>query len=224
MKTRIQFNPELILALGCAAGWFSLWLFALRPVAVRPQIASAGPEFIRLIADDETLNRLKAPTLFALPSIEGFSGEFLEKRIDLPLTLEKPSDPARYLPRTPPRAPAINPELLMEKTAVSQNPLPIPGDTPQAATPPAAATQLFLSPELSRRAEGPLSLTISRTGLPDTLRVNLTVRADGTVESAFFEQPVTNTALAGAIRTLRFKPGKQKTEGWMDVHFPTEGN
>jgi hypothetical protein len=224
VKTRIQFTPETTLAILCAASWFILWLLIFQPASIPPHIPFAGPEFIRLIADDETLNKLKAPTLFALPSPEGFSGEFLETRIDLPLTLEKPSDPARYLPRQNLPVPAINPALLMGKTAFLQSPLPIPGDMPPAITPPPTATQLFLSPELSRRAEGPLSLTIKKPGFPDTLRANLVIRADGTVESAFFEQPVTNPALAGAIRNLQFKPGKQKTEGWIDVRFPTEGN
>lgn len=224
MKTCIQFTPETTLAILCATGWFALWLLVFQPKPVPPQIPVTDPEFIRLIADDETMNRLKAPTLFALPSIEGFSGKFLETRIDLPLTLEKPTDPARYLPRKKTPSPAINPALLMGKTAFSQRPLPVPDNTPSTRNPQPDAIQLFLSPELSRRSGRPLSLTVAKAGLPDTLRVNLTVRADGTVESAFFEEPVANTALAGAIRKLQFKPGKQKTEGWMDIRFPSEVN
>jgi hypothetical protein len=222
VKNRVQLTPALTAALLCAAGWFAFWLFLFRPASQPPVIPPAHPEVIRLIADEQPLSKLKTPTLFALPSAEGFSGRFLENRVDLPLTLEKPSSPVRYLPRENSAVPGMNQALLMEDTAVPQGALPIPGVTPRTAVPPATTTQLFLSPELKARAGEIHPLNISVTGLPETVRVNLAVRPDGMVERAFFETPVTNAALLGAIRVLPFKPAQATTEGWIDIRFPQE--
>jgi hypothetical protein len=223
VKNRVQLTPALVAALLGSAGWFAFWLIAFRPAPLRSVILFAHPEVVRLVADEATLSQLKTPTLFALPSAKGFSGRFPENRIGLPLTLEKPSSPIRYLPRENSASSGVKQALLMEETAIPQNSLPAPGVTPRAAVSPATATHLFLSPELKARAGDIHPLDIAASGLSGSVRVNLAIRPDGMVESAFFETPVTNTALLSAIRMLPFKPANEKTEGWIDIRFPQEG-
>lgn len=223
MKIRVQFTPALTAALLGAGGWFVLWLFAFQPAPLHPAIPSPHPEVTRLVTDDETLRKLKTPTLFALPSDEGFSGRFLENQVNLRLTLEKTNSPARYLSPGKTAAPGVDRSLLMAETALPRTAaLPAPGTSPRPAIRPAAGTQLFLSPELKLRTEDTQQLNIASSGLPETIRVNLAIRSDGTVEYAFFETPVTNTALLSAVRQLQFKPAKEKTEGWMDIRFAQE--
>ena len=223
MKIRIQFTPALTVAILCAAGWFTLWLFAFRPAPLRPAMPSLHPEVIRLVANDEPLRKLKTPTLFALPAVAGFSGRFVENQVNLRLTLEKPATPVRYMPKENHAAPDVNRTLLTAETVLPLGTLSVPGTASRPAIRPAAGTQLFLSPELNPRASEPPRLNIAASGLPETIRVNLAVRADGTVESAFFDAPVTNTALLSAIRQLQFKPSKEKKEGWIDIRFAQEG-
>lgn len=223
MKTRVQLTPELTIALLSATGWSVFCLLAFRPVPLHPVIRPAQPEVVRLIADEATLSRLKAPTLFALPSAEGFSGQFLENRVNIPLTLEQPSSPVRYLPIENSFVSGVPQTPLMEETAIPQSPLPVPGALPRTAVPPATGTRLFLSPELQTRAGTIPPLYIARDALPETVRVHLAVRPDGMVDQAFFDTPVTNTALLSAVRVLPFKPAKETTEGWIDIRFPQEG-
>jgi len=223
VKIRVQFTPVLTAALLCAAGWFTLWLFAFRPAPLLPVMPTIHPKVTRLVVEDEALRKLKTPTLFALPSDLGFSGRFVEDQVNLSLTLEKPAAPARYLPKENSAAPAVNRALLTAETVIPQGALPAPGTAPRSAIRPAVGTQLFLSPELKLRASEPPQLNIAAYGLPETVRVNLAVRADGTVEQAFFDTPVTNAALLGAVRQLQFKPSKEKTEGWIDLRFAQEG-
>lgn len=223
MKITIQFTPALTAALLCAAVWFAFWMLAFRPVPLRPPIPSVHPEATRLVTDDETMRKLKAPTLFALPSGEGFSGQFLETRVDLRLTLEKPASPVRFLAQENIAAPGVNQALLTSETDIPPGALPAPGSAPRTEIRPAEGTLLFLSPELKLRAAETLQLNIPGKGLPETVRVNLTVRPDGTVEHALFDTPATNAVLLSAVRQLRFKPAAEKTEGWIDIRFAQEG-
>ncbi len=223
MKIRIQFTPASAGALLCAIAWFAFWLFALRPAVPSPVITASQPEFTRLIADDATLDKLKAPTLFALPSTEGFSGLFLENVIDLHPALEKTNSPIRYLSPEKVVTPGVDRSYLMEETTLPHGALPAPGAAPRTAISPVAETQLFLSPELKLRAGDMPQLGVASSGMYGTLRVNLTVRTDGTVEYVFFETPVTNTALLSAIRQLRFKPASERTESWIEIRFAQEG-
>jgi hypothetical protein len=232
VKIRVQFTPELTAALLCAGGWLILWLFAFRPAPLHPAIPSPHPEVTRLVTDDETLRKLKTPTLFALPSDDGFSGRFpeddgfsgrfLDNQVNLNLTLEKTNSPARYLSPEKSAAPGVDRSLLMTKTALPKSELTAPGTSPRPAIRPVAGTRLFLSPELKLRTEDPQQLNVVSSGLPETIRVHLAVRSDGTVEYAFLETPVTNTALLSAVRQLQFKPARGKTEGWMDIRFTQE--
>lgn len=224
MKPSLQLTPEFSAALLCAAAAAVLWISLFRPALPGPAAAApARPELIRLIADDETLDKLKTPTLFALPSEEGFSGKFLESRMDLRLIHEKPASPARYLPNREIPAPGVDTALLNGKSLLPQEALPVPGSAPRTSLPADTATRLFFSPELEvRRSDNHLPGAFL-SGVPETVRVNLAIRPDGSVEYALFETPVTNTALLLAVRQMNFKPSEKQTEGWMDIRFVPEG-
>ena len=222
MKLRIQLTPALTVALLCAAGWFAFWLLAFRPALTLPKLPSVRPGFVRLSINDKVLNALNQPTRFALPSAEGFSGGLADDRMDLRLTLEKPTSPALYLPRATPAAAGIQPALLLEKTVLPKNALPLPGVAPRTAVPPATGIRLFFSPELTARGSD-LQLNLATAGLPETVRVNLAILPDGRVAQAFFETPVTNAALLSAVRQLQFKPAKTEKDGWVDIRFAQEG-
>ncbi|MCU0857233.1 MAG: hypothetical protein MUC65_02370 [Pontiellaceae bacterium] len=226
MKTRLQLTPELAVASVCAAGWFSLWLFAFRPAPHQPPAESSYPEVIRLVTDNETLRKLSTPTLFALPSDEGFSGRFVEDKITEEQMPKKPNSPARYLSREIPETPNVDQVLLTCETRLPQSELPIPGTAiSRPAIPPVPEIQLFLSPELKSRAGEFPPLKIASTDLPETLRVNLSVNPNGIIKHAFFETPVTNAALLTAIRNLSFKPAEKQTDGWIEIRFaPKEKN
>ncbi len=223
MKITVQFTPALTAALLCSAVWFAFWMLAFRPAPLRPPIPSVHPEATRLVTDDETMRKLKAPTLFALPSGEGFSGQFLENRVDLRLTLEKSASPVHFLAQENVAAPGVSQTLLTAETTLPTGALPAPESAPRTETRPAEDTRLFLSPELRLRSAETLQLNIAGKGLPETVRVNLTVRPDGTVEHALFDAPATNAVLLSAVRQLRFKPAADKTEGWIDIRFAQEG-
>ncbi len=221
MKIHVQFTPLLTAALLCAAGWFALWLFAFRPALPRTAIPAPHPEVTRLVTDDETLRKLKTPTLFALPSDAGFSGKFLEPE-QPDLSLEKTNSPARYLSAEKTASPGVDRSLLTTEAPFPKSELPAPGSLLRPAVRPVAGTQLVLSPALTVRANESLRLDIAATNRPETVRVNLAVRADGTIEYAFFETPATNVALLRAVRQLQFNPAKEKTEGWIDIRFTQE--
>jgi len=223
VKPSIQLTPELTAALICAAAGSVLWISVFRPALPQTAGIAQRPEFIRLIADDETLNKLKTPTLFALPSEEGFSGKFLENRLDLRLIHEKTSSPARYLPNREIPAPGIDRTLLSTAPVVPQQPLPVPGASPRPALPADDSVRLFFSPGLEARRGGAFFSGTGLSGVPETVRINLAVRPDGSVEYALFETPVTNAALLRAVRQMNFRPAGERTEGWMDVRFATEG-
>lgn len=224
MKNRVQFTPELTAALICAGGWILIWLLAFRPAQLQATDgASPRAELSRLIIDEKILDKLKAPTLFALPSEEGFSGRFIEDQVVRRISQEKPSSPGRYLPMNPAVAPRLNPERLVEQALITKETLPLPGVEPQLAARIASETQLFFSPELKARA-----VNFAPDALPildgqDSIRANLSIRADGTIATIFFETPVTNAALLNAIRRLPFKPAKEPSEGWVDIRFAQKG-
>lgn len=223
MKPRIQLTPELTAALLCAAAGSIFWLSAFRPGIPQTAAIPQRPEFIRLIADDETLNKLKTPTLFALPSEEGFSGKFLENRVDLRLIHEKTSSPARYLPSRETPAPGIDRTLLNTAPAIPQESLPVPGAAPRPVLSAGASVRLFFSPGLEARRGGASLSGTGLSGVPETVRIHLAVRPDGSVEYALFETPVTNAALLRAVRQMNFSPSGERTEGWMDIRFAPEG-
>lgn len=223
MKKNIQFTPELTAALLCAAGFFAIWLFGF---SLLPQAGYCRPrraELTRLVADEKTLDKLKAPTLFALPSETGFSGRFIRNRVDRPAATDKPVPAERFLAMTPPAVPVLDPEQLSEQAISIPDALPVPGARPQTAPVRETGTQLFFSPELKPRAPARLPDGLAEIPFQEPVRANLSVRADGTVESVFFDTPVTNAALIRAVRHMTFRPAKSPSDGWIDIRFAQGG-
>jgi hypothetical protein len=212
-------------ALLCAGGWFALWLLAFRPpLPSSPPPEVARPEFTRLIADEQTLDKLKTPTLFALPSAEGFSGQFIDDRIHLPPSTGTTPRPERYLPPATAAAPGVDLTLLTAETALTQSALPLPGTALRPTAPMAAAPrpQLFLSPELVARGPAP-AWPAAWTGPVLSVRAEITVRPDGSVAAVLLNEPSAEPLLLPALlRQLRFSPAERETTGWIDVRLMPE--
>jgi len=219
VKTRIQFTPALIMAIVCSLAWFALWLSAFHPVP-EPSFP-ATPHLAATIfpATDETLSPFRAPTLFALPSEQGFSGTFPEDRVNVRLSLERPHQPKTYLPRQPTDTPAPNPTQLTENIPLPESELPAPGATRTTVIRQPERIAFFFSPELASRATD-IETPDVITALPgSSIRIRLSVRPDGNVAHAFCETPIEQPTLLRAIRNLRFTPSSEKTEGWLDIRF-----
>lgn len=225
MKFRLQLSPALIAALLCAAGWYAFWFFTGQPAAPAVVKPSPVPVVSYLPGGSEAVRAVLSPTLFALPSDQGFSRGFPENRIDLRLTLEKPQQPARFLPRRPAAAPAVDAARLLAGMGLPPGRLPIPEALPAVQLPRTTErVQLFLSPELKVRAGTAPQLDLSSTNLPGQIRANLNVRTDGTVSRVLFDTPLESPALLRALLRLRFTPSEKETDGWLDIRFtPANG-
>jgi hypothetical protein len=222
---RIQLSPALIAALLCAAGWYAFWLFTGQPAAPAPVEPAPVPQVRYLPGGGEAVRAVLSPTLFALPSDQGFSRGIPEDRIDLRLTLEKPQQPARFLPRPLSAAPVVDAAGLLAGLGLPPGPLSVPEAFP--AIPPPRTTeriQLFLSPELKARAATAPQLDLSSPGQSGQVRANLSVRTDGTVSRVLFDTPLEDPALLRALLRLRFTPSEKETDGWLDIRFtPASG-
>ncbi len=232
MKHRLQLSPAFAAATVCALLWFALWLIPFRPIPLRAILSPTRPAAALCPPDAETTRELRSPTLFALPSEEGFSGTFPTSRINLfvPTTGHAVSNPLpeprinpadsqyTYLPRAPVTRPEPDQISLREALPRLKTDLPAPGARASSALPQPDRIALFLSPELQTRTDSPLQLTVSGE-LPSSVRIHLSIRPDGTVDQSIFETPVENETLAGAIRQLRFKPASSRTDGWLELRF-----
>lgn len=226
MKTRLKISPALGAALLCAILWFAFWLTAFTIQPLIKTIPQRHPTATYLPAGAENTRELLAPTLFALPSAQGFSGVFPETRVHMDLSLNQPEQapqPEFYLQYEP--TPRTEPDQvsLIETAPIPRAALPAPGTDPIQTAPRPGRIALFLSPELQPRTTEPMHLSISGE-LPSSVRVSLSVQPDGTVDQAFFETPIENAALAGAIRKLQFKPSATRTDGWLEIRFTPGGD
>ena len=219
MKSRIQLTPALIFAIACSVAWFAFWLLAFRPIPEPAPQPKIRPAVAICPVTDPTLNTLQAPTLFALPSEQGFSGTFPADRVNVDLSLERPHQPETYLSHQPAATPAPDQTQLIESIPRSESELPAPGGNRTTVIRNPEKIAFFFSPELAPRATGietPAEIEI----LPDaSVRIHLTVRPDGTVALAFFESPMEQPALLSAIRKLRFTPAPKETSGWLNIRF-----
>ncbi len=232
MKHRLQLSPAFAGATACALLWFALWLIPFRPVPLRTMLSPTRPAATFCPAGAETIRELRSPTLFALPSEEGFSGTFPESHINLfvptaghdvgdplPESRINPADSQyTYLPRAPFARPEPDQISLREALPRLKTDLPSPGACLSSAIPQPDRIALFLSPELQTRTNSPLQLKVSGE-LPTSVRIHLSICPDGIVDQAIFETPVENETLAGAIRQLRFKPASSRTDGWLELRF-----
>ena len=216
-------NRACWLALLCSVAWFALWLAAFRPIPESAAAPKPRPSITVVPANDDPLSRLRAPTFFALPSKEGFSGTFPEKRVNVHLSFEQPRQPEPYLTRQPSAATPDQTKLI-GRIPLPQSELPVPSATPTAVIRNPEKIAFFFSPELQPRATG-IEPPAEIESLPEaSVRIHLTVRSDGTVAHAFFETPTEQPALLGAVRTLRFNPAPEKTAGWLDIRFSPAKN
>ena len=219
MKNRFHFNPILALAVACTLLWFGFWIVAFEPApAPTEKVTATRPTASFWPKGAEPIRALHSPTLFAFPSEQGFSGTFPENNVNLKLSFERPKQPDLYLetnliPRAQPTHPLVN-----DKITLPQPALPIPTTTQPLSIPQPKGITLFLSPELQARSTDTLELDLSGE-LPDTIRVELQILPDGTVGQAFFDEPVQNKALLGAIRRLHFAPALDTTTGWLEIRF-----
>lgn len=212
-------NRAYWLASAFSVAWFALWLSAFRPFPEPEFQPEPRPVAAVCPAADEALSRLRAPTLFALPSKEGFSGTFPEKQVNVRPSLERPHQPETYLTRQPAAAPAPDQTKLIESIPLPQNELPAPGATPTEVIRNPEKIVFFFSPGLQPRAAD-IEVPAEIETLPEaSVRIHLTVRPDGTVEHAFFETPTKQPALLSAVRKLHFSPTPKTTDGWLDIRF-----
>ncbi len=227
MKTRLHPDLSFAAALLCATAWFAVWLTAFRPAPAARVIHPTNPSVALRPALASQPDALSRPSLFALPSEQGFSGTFPETRIDQSLKLAHPGLPDFYLPRETAARPAPSQIQFVEPVSLPKaGQLSVPGIArPEtAARPSDASTFLFLSPNLRLRSDSPFLLG-SVGPLPDFLRAHLRVETDGTVSQCFFETPLENSALDGVIRGLHFHPVQQATDGWLEIRVsPNGGN
>ena len=217
MKKHLQCCVAPLAALVCTALWFAPWLLAFDP-APRPAYVPKEMPSVGLWVHATFPNApLHAPTLFALPAEQGFSGEFPEKSVGLiPTSWERPRQSDIYLERNP--TPRFRPEQpnLNDTITLPHDPLEPASVTEPLAFPHPGRIALFLSPELQARTDGTPQLEISGN-LPESIRVYLKVRPDGSIDQTLFDPPIGNGHLTGAVRQLRFLPALQSTEGWLDI-------
>ncbi|MBC8206520.1 MAG: hypothetical protein ISR85_04860 [Kiritimatiellales bacterium] len=239
MKLRLQLTPALVAATVCALLWFAAWLIPFRPTPQREIIPLIRPAVCFWPGGAETIREIRSPSLFALPSEQGFSGNFPESRINLLVPSAGDIPGIAIKSRiTPPEHPAQNESYLMRNPVVRTQPdtvslletiprlttdLPFPNVRPASIIPQPDRIALFLSPELRARSDAPPQLAVPGE-LPASVRIHLSIRPDGTVDQALFETPVQNDALAGAIRQLRFEPATVRTEGWLELRFTPGGD
>lgn len=216
MKHILQISIVPAAALTGAFAWFAFWLTAFQPIVQHPVQPVPQPSAVLCHPADEPR---QSPTLFALPSKAGFSGDFPPNRVDVPLTLERPRQPETYLSRQPAAAPEPDQTKLVSTISFPQCDLPAPGAIRTTEPRHAEPIALFFSPSLAPRAQD-ITLPADIEPLPTgSIRIQLTVLPDGHVVHAFFDEPIKNAALMSAARTLRFSPADEETNGWLDIRF-----
>lgn len=227
MKTNLQITPELGAALLCALLWFAFWLTAFEIQSVKKMSKATRSLATFLPAGGEHARDFLAPTLFALPNEQGFSGTFPESSVHMDLALDQPEPAGRqefYLPYTPaPRAEPNQISLTENSPLPPRAELPAPGGEHIKSAPRPERFTLFLAPEIQPRTPAPMHLSLPGE-LPASVRVYLGIRPDGTVDRSLFDPPVKNQALAGAIRKLQFKPAPERTDSWLEIRFTPEGD
>jgi len=235
VKHTLQLSTAMGIATIFALLWFALWLVPFRPAPPPGAPAPAARPAAFLNTEIQDQQGLKSPALFALPSKKGFSGGFPEAGINLlmpsgeagagsllPESSLREPEPPRYVARKPAERESPDQVSLQEAIPELKMELPAPATRPMSSVLQPKKIALFLSPELQTRTDEPLELKLSGT-LPPSVRVYLGIRPDGTVDQVLFGTPVENSALAGAIRKLRFKPAARRTDSWLDLRFTPGG-
>jgi hypothetical protein len=189
---------------------------------VRPVLASPPPARLQPI-DISQVPPYSAPTLFALPSEQGFSEHFPADRINLDLSFAPPKQPQFFLEPGRIREGDPNPESLSPAIKPIRAGLRLPGIAAKTTTIPQTGLILSVSPELLQRATQ-LTLPVRTDKLPAYARAHIRVEPNGMVSRCFFDTTPKNTALPAAVRALRFAPAPQATEGWIEIRYTPEEN
>lgn len=210
------------LALLCALLWFAVWVMAFQPLPHQAEPHPVRPRLCVFSNKSPTLRTVQNPTIFALPSPQGFSETFPEARVNITLSLEQPPQPEFYLSRETVVRPAPNQGQLFEAAPLPKSSLPRPGAKKMAPVPQPERIALFLSPELQNRIQSPLEIEISGT-LPASIRIHLKIQPNGIISQTFFQPAVESPELTGALRKLRFTPTATQTDGWIDLRFTPKG-
>jgi len=219
VKPAIQLCTTIGAAFICALLWFSFWFTAFNhPSAEKTPRPNYPRAAIWTRTAPNTIQDLRAPTRFAFPSKEGFSGNFPESHVRLKLSADQPKQPQIYLQTNPfPRKRPEQPQLY-ETVSLPHAQLTTPATTQPLIIPQPERISLFFSPELAARIDRPMQLLLSND-IPQSIRIHLNIQPDGTVSQALFDTPVKNNQLAGAVRQLRFAPALTASDGWMDIRL-----
>ena len=214
MKPPLQITRPLGIALGAATLWVAFWLVAFRPVTptrpvVRRPIARLSVARLSDIPD------FIDPALFALPSRQGFSGDFPADRLNSGPRFTSPEQQQYFLEAGVIREGDPNPAPLYHTVRPVQTELPRPNAADAApALPP--GLHLSVSPELSDRATATALPELSGD-LPAYARVHIRVEPNGTVSRCFFDTPPPTDALPAAVRSLRFAPAPHPVDSWIEI-------
>jgi hypothetical protein len=223
VKKALQFSPALVIATLLAILWFAIWLSLFEPIGVTRAEPSIAPTTTYLPVIDEPFRTLRSPMLFALPSQYGFSGTFPARYATAEISLEAPQQKefvlAREAVRTPPPSTrTLDPVPLLEEALTRPAIGPKPPTLPQPEQ-----TAFYFSKELQQRLVENPSLDIPGA-LPDSVKASVTVLPNGKVGQLFFDTPLENPALAGALRKLKFRPADGYTSGQLEIRFVSEGS
>jgi hypothetical protein len=218
VKIPIHLTTASGAALLCTLLCFAFLLTAFNPARSEKVEEPNYPNMALWQNGAEAVRDLHSPTRFALPSREGFSGEFPESNVHLELSLERPHQPTKYLNNNPISRRRPDQPHLREEVPLPHDQVLIPATTKSLIVPQPEHISLFLSPELQTRVDKPLQIDLE-TALDQSVRVHLNILPDGTVSQALFEEPVKSIELTGAIRQLRFAPALVSTTGWLEIRF-----
>ncbi|QHI68161.1 hypothetical protein [Tichowtungia aerotolerans] len=221
MKFSVQFTPALGGALICTLLWYAFWLVAFQPNADHPVLSAVQGNASLQMANASQIPDFSNPTLFALPSQQGFSEGFPSDRVSLTLRFDSPKQPLFDLPPGDIRKGDPNPAPLMEAVAAPGSKIHLPGSTRIVRVRQGQRVELFLSPELRTRMDQPPEIDPPGE-LPESVRVHLNVRPNGTVANIFFDTPVQNPHLIAAVMRLRFAPASKQTTGWLELRCKGE--
>lgn len=216
MKPDIQFTPEMKAALICTLLWFALWTLAFQPEPVREMLPPVETNAGLRTADARDIPRFSSPTLFALPSRQGFSDTFPEDRVNMTLQFESPDQPSYELPPGSFREGDPNPAPLYEAVAFPRTEEHLPGSFQIRPAIQPGRVEYFFPPNLKNRLINQPDRNPPGE-LPESVRVRLKVNADGIVERVFFETPTQNQNLIAALMGLRFAPASEAAEGWVEL-------
>jgi hypothetical protein len=227
VTTALKNSLPLLLSTVPACLWFALWLIGFQPAETGSVESKSEPPKISIVPDTSLLlDPLRSPSLFALPSENGFSGVFPETLISSPVSATRTEQPLSFLPRPNTSRSTFTPDRIGTRIPLAQETLPVPRIYPSPTPRDDKATQLFFSSETLKtrliNAEVFESIISSETEI--SAQAHLFIGKDGWVQHAFFDTPTDRANLLQTIRLLRFHPADSDTDGWLTIRVtPKQG-